>query len=155
MKEEKLQPGRLIQQGVGESDEAFQARLQAAANEEIRLERPASKSPLQVLEELQAQLAEKNLSEEDLKTLMDDPRTFLETRRGLTFGESQAITETVAKLYFRTLHMKAVEGEAFTKARLEEAMIQAQTRTLEAIAGTVQGCPDLNLILRVAQELTK
>lgn len=116
-------------------------------------ERP--KSPAQVLEELQAQLAEGNLSEGEVEHITRDISGYLMEKRGLSEMQAFDIIATVAKLYFATLHKKATEGEAFTEARLGRTMVEAQTRTLEAIASAVQTCNDLPLILRVAQELTK
>jgi hypothetical protein len=127
------------------------------AGEEIRLSdpRPAQPTtPTQVLEELQAQLAERNLPAAEVEELIENPEVYLMRRTGDAYA-AQQIVQAVASLYFKTLHLKATEGEAFTKARLERAMVEAQTRTLEAIANAVQSCPDLNLILRTAEMLTK
>jgi hypothetical protein len=112
-------------------------------------------SPAQVLEELQALLADGNLPESQVETLTTEPAAYMVTRYGLTPEQATGVVATVARLYFSTLHKRATEGEAFTQARLGRTMVEAQTRTLEAIAGAVQTCTDLNLILRVAQELTK
>ncbi len=174
MREERLHRGRLIQQGVGESDESYQERLRAAVKgadkmregihgedpetgEEIRLDEPkpaASTDPGKVLEELQAQIAERNLPEAEVERLVKEPEAFLAGRLGGSRLDAQTIVATVAGLYFLTLHKRAVEGEAFTEARVKQALIEARTRTLEALATYVQSSgPDY--ALKVAELVSK
>ncbi|HLP40146.1 MAG TPA: hypothetical protein VK465_01455 [Fibrobacteria bacterium] len=109
-------------------------------------------TPAQVLEELQAQLAERNLPEEQVETLLKDPVAYLSAKVGQ--DEARNMVATVASLYFLTLHKRAVEGEAFTEARLRQALIEARTRTLEALATHVQSA-ELNQVFKVAELVSK
>lgn len=110
------------------------------------------KTPAEVLEELQTQLAERNLPEAEVERLLENPLAFLRDRTGT--GHAEAIIATVAKLYFATLHRKAVDGEAFTEGRLKQALIEARIRTLEALAQGVQHMGP-EYVLKVAELVSK
>lgn len=156
-----MRPSAHGQHPEDESPEALQARMErenfAGAGEihpDARQVATKPKTPAQVLEELQAQLAERNLTELELEELLADPRTFLVRWRSLTDVEASEVVATVARLYFATLHRKAVDGEAFTEARLKQALIEARIRTLESLATHVQsGGPDL--ALKIAELVSK